>query len=216
MASATDEEMTRKFRVLQQTLSMHCALRDRYTLWAEGLDLALLGCSVVFCATTFASDEAFRTFAISGDAARSVLGWAAVAAFFLSLASLLLKWKEKSSKHDSASHELTSALALFRDLRDEKGTWPAEKKCDLERAYWDAMENDAPISTRDFSRLKAKHLRNIEINRLIDKNPGCPVVVLRCILLCHSLTKVGRIWHALNRDALNATETASNRPKSVN
>ncbi len=61
VSAISEKELIRQFRVLRQTLSMHAMLRDRYFKLALSIDLVLLACGVIFCATTFALDGNFVT-----------------------------------------------------------------------------------------------------------------------------------------------------------
>ena len=87
----SQRELTRQFRVLRQTLSMHTMLKDRYKKLAVTIDIILLACAVVFCATTFASDDVFSLIGLSPETVRFVLGVASILAFFASLVGFGLK-----------------------------------------------------------------------------------------------------------------------------
>jgi hypothetical protein len=67
------KEIERQYRVLRQTLSMHAMLRDGFAWRAKAVEVLLLVCSVIFCATTFAGDELYRTFNLAPNLGRIVL-----------------------------------------------------------------------------------------------------------------------------------------------
>jgi len=182
-------ELSRKFRVLDQTLSMHTILRDRYAQRALAVDLLLLACSVVFCASAFASDTVLSRFGRPPEEIRYLLRFFSVLAFMLSILSLRVDWKGKSAAHRDAATKMSRAIASFRKYRGADGTWPPESSAELDAIYWEAMHNSAPVPDALFVKLKARHLRKIELSRMLDSNPGCPILLLRLILLCRSLKR---------------------------
>lgn len=182
-------ELTRQFRVLRQTLSMHTMLKDRYKKLAGVIDIILLACAVVFCATTFTSDNVFSLIGLSPENVRFILGVASIFAFFASLVTLRVGWKGKVALHREAEQKLTNALQLFRELRRDDETWPQERSSDLHCAYWEAMKNIIDIPAKKFVGLKSRHLRKVQISKMLDDLPGCPVIVLRLILLYRSIKK---------------------------
>jgi len=189
MSPVSGKELSRQFRVLDQTLSMHTMLRDRYARLALILDIMLLACSVTFCATTFARDEAFTKVGLSSQNVRYVLGIASVSAFFASLVALRVDWKGKSALHRDAVQRLTTVLALFRELHRDDGTWPQDRGAELHQAYWRAMNHIVEVPTGAFVGLKARHLRKVKVSKMLDSMPGCPVFVLRFIVLCRYMKK---------------------------
>jgi hypothetical protein len=183
-------ELDKKLRILDQSLSMHSDLRDRYKRRSLIVDLSLLACSVVFCASAFAGDSALSHFGTKPDLIRYFLRVSSVLAFMLSILSLRIDWKGKSAAHHDATGRLSRALASFRDHRQSDGTWPSESIPRLDDTYWAAMHNSVPIPEADFVRLKARHLRKVELSKMVSSHPGCPVIALRLALLCSSLRQL--------------------------
>jgi len=189
MASVSGKELCRQFRVLKQMLSIHAILRDRYSWRALFIDIILLACSVIFCATTFARDDVFTYLGFSPRDVRYVLGIASIFAFFASLVALRSDWKGKSARHKDAGQKLGKVLSLFREYRKEDGSWPQDRMADLHRAYWEAMNNIVEVPDRLFVALKSRHLRKVELSKMSDLNPGCPVLVLRLVLFFRTITR---------------------------
>ena len=182
-------ELDRKLRVLDQTLSMHTTLRDRYTRRALIVDSLLIACAVVFCASAFATDAALARFGATPEHVRFFLRASSVLAFMLSIISLRIDWKGQSANHGDAAAKMSRALAVFRNNRDEDGAWKQGCAAELDSAYWEAMNNSAPIPSNTFVKLKASHLRKLELSKMLDSNPGCPVFWLRLSLLSSSLRR---------------------------
>lgn len=188
----SQSELTRQFRVLRQTLSIHTMLRDRYTKFALTVDIILLACAVVFCATTFARNEVFAFIGLAAENVRFILGIASILAFFASLVALRVGWKGKAALHQEAEQRLTNVLELFREICRDDETWPEDKSDDLHQAYWDAMKYNVDIPAKKFVGLKSRHMRKVQISKMLDDLPGCPVIVLRLILLFRSIKKAIR------------------------
>src|SRR5579859_5505772 len=117
-------ELTRKLRVLDQTLSMHAILRDRYSRLGLAVDLLLLACAVVFCASAFASDTVL-SYVGSPEKVRYMLRAFSILAFMLSIVSLRVDWKGRSGSHRDSAAKMSRALAVFRNTRLSDGNWPA-------------------------------------------------------------------------------------------
>jgi hypothetical protein len=213
MASLNQNEIDREYRVLKQMLSMHSALRDRYSWVATSVDLILLGCAVIFCATTFAWSGTFIALGLSLSKVRLVLGIASVAAFLGSLVSLRVDWKKKSTRHEDAVAKLTRVLATFRMHRLDDGGWPEDKRLELHRNYWEAADNIVAIPEKKFSRLKAKHLRKVEVSKMLDEIPGCPVTILYLIVLFRSGARAWKKRHTLGQAQGNLPEDDHAAPR---
>ena len=188
-SASRDEETARQFRVLDQTLSMHTFLRDRYACRALSLDVVLLFTAVIFCTTRFVGDDFFVKIGVAANTGKFAVGVAATLAFFASIVTLRVDWKGKSARHGEAVQKLTNLTSLFRKLRLQDGTWPPDKRDELHRAYWEAMGGIVQVPAAQFLNLKARHLRKVETSKMLDSAPACPIFVLRLILLKRSLQK---------------------------
>jgi hypothetical protein len=177
-------ETERQYRVLQQTLSAHAALRDGYSAKAKAAEIVLLVCATIFCATTFAGEGVYADLGVSAQTGRLVLGVASVLAFGASLAILVIDWRGSAARHGDAAQKWTAALEEFRRRRLGDGSWPEEERLALNAAYWEADTNSVSIPEKSFNRLKARHLRKVEVSKLLSKYPGCPRPVL--VLMIHA------------------------------
>lgn len=186
---------------------MHTMLENRYKKLAATIDIMLLACAVVFCATTFASDDVFSLIGLLPENVRFILGVASILAFFSSLVALRVGWKGKAALHREAEQKLTNALQLFRELRRDDETWPQERSSDIQCAYWEAMKNIIDIPGEKFVRLKSRHLRKVQISKMIDDFPGFPIFILRQILLFRSIKKLlGRATTAKKAKQIKSTK----------
>lgn len=182
MNSVSNKEMERQYRVLRQTLEMHAMLRDEYSLKATISQILILLCSVVFCATTFASDQLFETLNLSPGISRTLLGIASVTAFAFSLVLMVFDWRGKSAQHREAIARWSAVLEKFRRNRTNERTWPDSIHDSLSKAYWEADRNSIKIPNNRFNGLKSRYLRKVSISKLKSSYPICPRLVLFFIL----------------------------------
>ncbi|MFX0201001.1 MAG: hypothetical protein ACFFCW_33190 [Candidatus Hodarchaeota archaeon] len=151
------------------------------------IDILFLACAVTFCATTFAREELFTRMGLSPGYVHYILGIASIVAFFVSLVALRVDWKGKAARHTDAVQKLTNVLSKFRECRRQDGAWLEDEGPDLHRSYWEAMNNVVEIPSGPFVGLKVRYLRNIELSKMSDSFPGCPLFLLRLILFIRSI-----------------------------
>lgn len=186
MRQVPNNELDRQYRCLRQMISMHSILRDEYHRLGALVDLVLLACAVVFCATTFAHEYIATRLGVSGQVVADVLGVASIMAFLAAIAALVLDWKGKAVRHSDAAKTLTNVLASFKEAWNE-GVYPEEMRTTLSQTYWNAMQSVDSIPDRRFAGLKVRHLRKMEISRTASTMPGCPLIVIRLIVFCRSV-----------------------------
>lgn len=178
-----DGEIQRQYRVIDQTLTMYSVLRDRYARLALLLTLGLFATSIFLCAFTFTPDDILRLFGISEPVARLALALLSALVFFLSIAELCLNWRDKSAQFGQAAEAISRLKALYRSILS-KGTDPtADEFRHLRDEYKRGMDDLPRIPDGVFLRLKAYHLRKVEISKMISARPGHPVWLLRIQLL---------------------------------
>ncbi|NMA30682.1 MAG: hypothetical protein GX941_02595 [Candidatus Methanofastidiosa archaeon] len=213
MQSIADEEMERAYRVIDQSISMHSYLRDRYALGAFLLEVGLLACSVVFCATTFIPDDSFIKIGLLPGMVYFILGVSSILSFFASLVAWRVDWKGKSISHRDAVQKMSQVKSMFRSSYQENKKFSDECKKELLHAYWDANINSIEIPDNMFVKLKLYHLCKIELSKMASNFPGCPFCVLRMILICRSIRDVIR-YYKKSKDPINVS--SGNGAKETN
>jgi hypothetical protein len=146
----------------------------------------------MFCAFTFADSDLLIKLGISAYWFRVALGLASILAFLASLVGLRVDWKGRAANHREAALRLSAILAEFRNYRLADGTWAQSKIDDLRSSYWEVMNNIATIPEKHFLKLKAIHIRKMEISRMLDRSPGCPIVFLRLVLFIKSVRCISK------------------------
>jgi len=182
MTTPAPKETSREYRVAQQTLAMHADLRDQYARLGLGIEILLLAFTALSSTTTFAGDDFYKSMHVAPDTGRLLLGIASAIAFAGSLVLLLLDPRGKAATHADIAAKWSPVVLKFRRYKGQDDTWPADKATELADAYAETCDTCTPIPERKFNRLKSRYLRKIEVSRLKDKHPGCPILVLG--LLC--------------------------------
>ena len=176
--AASARETNRQYRVLQQTMSVHAALRDGYGIRAKATEIALLICAAIFCAVTFAGEGLYADLSVGARTGRLVLGIASVLAFAASLAILVVDWKGSAARHGEAAEKWTAVLEEFRGRRLGIVSWLVEERVAPNAVYRNAGRYSVGIPEKTFNRLNAWHLRKVEVSKLLSKYPGCPRPIL--------------------------------------
>lgn len=175
MTSLVDE-FQRQLRVIDQMVTAHCGLRDRYERLALARDVLVLVLSVGLVATTFGKQSILSLAGLSDAAARLVVGLVSTGVFAATVIELRVRWKERSGAHRLAAKALAELKLVGRSIdpvssRDAAESWLKE----VRRLLKDLPE----IPERQFLRLKARHLRKVEVSKLIGRHPGGSLLLIR-------------------------------------
>jgi hypothetical protein len=176
--AGSETEPERQRRLVDMAVSMHAALRDRYTRLGLGLLLVVLGASALGLAFAFAPGDPKVT-VLSVEAERSIwLGWLALCTFVVTLADLVLDLRGKARERDSAVRALAALKAEYRsaDLADP------DDAARLAARYAAVTDAVPPIPERRFLALKAAHHRKVELSKIVSARPGIRTVRARWIL----------------------------------
>lgn len=187
----------------RQLVAMHHALRDKYRFRARVSDAVLLSASLVFCATTFASDYIFEVVGIAPRLAKAGLGFASVASFGASVVMLIVDWKGAAARHADAALTWSRVVSLFREYRNGDGTWPEDFANTLNEKYWEASHNAASIPDKSFNSLKAEYLKKVAVSERMQSAPGAPMWLIVLLVRCSgSLAALRSEWgrNGVNRE----------------
>lgn len=166
-------EIDRQRRLVDQSTTAHSILRDRYRRRSTIMTCSLLTSSVLATAFAFASGDA-SVEVLGFSALRStVLGWFAVVTFAATLVDMVLDWRGIAQRHDDAVRQLAS---LKMEYRTAPSPGEEEQERDrLSQRYQVVMDSIAPTPDSEFNSLKSKHLRKVEISKILSSNPGMTV-----------------------------------------
>ena len=167
---AQGEESLRQARLVDQAASMHAALRDRATHATTSITVVLLSASIFSVAFAFAgNDPEVELLGITASRA-TWLGVLAILTVCGSTADLVSDRRGAARVHDGAVRLLADLKSAYRSLDPAEA--PAAREIRLTSRYQDVMAQLPPIPERRFNQLKARHLRKIEISRILSENPG--------------------------------------------
>jgi hypothetical protein len=174
-------EFERQCRVVDQMITAHSTLRDRYARYGLSQDVLVLLLSTGLVATALVDPGGWSALGITPEVGRIAMAIIAISVFASTVVDLRVRWKEKSGAHGLAARTLAELKANARLINAEAspeaaGEWTTE----VRRALVGLPE----ISESQFLGLKARHVRKIALSKLIDQHPGGSLLVLRAVLYC--------------------------------
>jgi len=188
-------ELKHHYRVIDMMLTAHCKLRDINSRKAMLIDLMLLGSSIVLCAMVFFDSGILIQFQINPQVVRLSIGICSVVVFFISLITLRVDWKGQSRNHTEAATLLARCKGKCRRIlkSDAKPTDEDISSICNECSLMFRMIPEIPEAK--FLKLKSLHKRKIEISKMVDNNPGCPIFALKFKLCCNGLARIFKDMH---------------------
>ena len=167
-----ETEQERQFRVVDQMLTMHSLLRDRYIRWSRLLDYSILGSSVMLNAFVFSGDDTYLLFGVAPSQGRLLVSVVSVFVLVVSLVAVSANLSERGRTHQNAVTELANLKAEGR--RPDGGELKSFNK---------VMATIPPIPDRLFNHLKSKHVAKVALSQMISEFPGAPVWILKLKLI---------------------------------
>ncbi len=191
MTDLAKPDFERRRRILDMMLTMHSVLRDRYERRSTGLTLLVMGLSILATGVAFISDSAIVTIGPITARVQVWVGMLTCVIFLLSIVELLVEWRRRAWAHGEAARNLGDLKAQFRHVHPEGGVVHSE--VDLLGEYDETMDAlnalRVPIPEAKFNRLKARHLRKVEISRRISAQPQRPAFLHRIDLFRQGLQR---------------------------
>jgi len=176
------EEFHRQRRLVDQMMTMHALLRDRYRRRRLSLLLGTLALAVLGAGFAFASNAGRVTIAGISGRRDTWLGVLSLAILFLTVTDLVTDWAGRSREHKQAVSSLARLKAEFRDVPSPVATTDVPPPT-LAVRYNDTMDSLPGIPERAFNPLKARHLRKVAVSRQLSASPGAPawLIMVRVI-----------------------------------
>ena len=173
------EENERQYRSIDQLLSMHSLLCERYVRRAFILNTAQIGISLLLCGFAFVADEVLLSLGLEPARGRFFLGIIAVIVLLLSITEFRVDWKAVGSTHREATRNLAELKAKYRKAYSESAGGDCEKNARLTVEYEKLMAHLPPIPEKYFIHLKANHRFKLILSQQVGRNPKAPVWFLR-------------------------------------
>jgi hypothetical protein len=189
MADFSYDEYRRRLGIVDMMLSAHSILRDRNERRSTGLTLLIMGFSIAATGVAFISGEPDASIGPFTARVQVWVGLLTCVIFFLSLLEMLVEWRRRAWTHDEAAQRLADLKATFRRARRDGQV--VHSDVDLLDAYDQVMEALGALRVRipeaQFNRLKAKHLRKIEVSKRTSARPERPAWLHRLDLFREGL-----------------------------
>jgi len=163
-------ELKRQERLVDQGLTMQARLRDRDRLVGTILLCSLLIASLIGVAFAFAGSGVSVTLVGISAARATWVGWLTVAIVAVTLIELVVDTRGAAQRRADAVRILGALKAEYR-VPPPVGEEVARAERMGER-YSQAMGTIPPVPERSFNRLKAAHLRKVEVSKLLSEKPG--------------------------------------------
>lgn len=173
------DELEHQFRVVDQLISMHCMLRDRYERRALLMDIVQLVISVILAATVFMEPTRLG---LTPRIANIVIGSSSLTLFSLALVSLRVGWKEAAGRYAQSGKILSELKGQCRELRYEPAEANAERIQAVCAECRKVLPTLPPVPEGDFIRLKVNHQRKAALSKMISEHPTASVWLMRLIL----------------------------------
>lgn len=183
------EEAERQHRVIDMMLTMHSVLRDRYKQRELIISTVLLCSSFIIVAGIFINPGILDKIRIDPNTVGRIVKICSLIVFLAVLIEVKVDWRGKAQRHEGAYKALqklkvnSKEILVDYNLTDEQ----VKDKWLLINA---TLNEQFAIPERKFNKLKALHLRKVNLSKMNSAHPGCPIFVLELILLCRSIIKV--------------------------
>jgi hypothetical protein len=169
MSCSPKEENERQYRLIDQLLTAHAKLRDRFSRRCRVLNILLLALAIILNAFVFASDDSLQVLFGRPAEAKVWIGVVSVILLILVVVQFLVDWEGRSRSHREAVQRLGQLKASYREAHGSD-----EKYEQLTREYALTMEMLPPIPEKSFNKLKADHKFKRLVSRELDAHPGIP------------------------------------------
>ncbi|MCY4558461.1 MAG: hypothetical protein OXF79_19210 [Chloroflexi bacterium] len=171
VVSRREDEGERQYRLVDQLLSMHSLLRDRYRLLSFFLNSLQIAASLFLCALAFVGDDVLQAAGLFPPRTRLALGLGALAVLIIAIAEYRVDWKAAGSRHGEAADRLGRLKALYRRNQAQENADDLETQEAQTEAYERTMSILPPIPERRFNRLKAHHLFKRALSDRLSESP---------------------------------------------
>jgi hypothetical protein len=167
---ADQEEIRRQRRLVDQAISMQSALRDWDRAFGTLLVCVVLIGSLIGVAFAFAGGG--QTVSIVGIRAQRVtwLGWLAVIIFAITLVELVLDPRGAGRRRAQAVRALGALKGEYRTTVTAGQAHETAER--LSQRYEAVMSSIPEVPEPLFNRLKAAHLRKVEVSKILSDKPG--------------------------------------------
>ena len=170
-------------KVIDMMITMHSVLADRYARRSKILEVAMFTVSIVLISFVFLDPAVLSYFHLKSETARITTGLSSILIFLMSILLLIVDWKGKSVQHRDGFNTLVKLKNEWRDTLvnfeeiDKRNLREFTNKSSL------ITSQLAPIPDSCFNTLKSYHYKKVELSKMISKNPGSTIFILKLKIL---------------------------------
>jgi len=165
------QENQRQYETIDQSLTMHSALRDMYARRAFWLNTIQIGTSLVLCVFALAGDAVFVELGFVPELARFGLGLCSVIVLLISITEFRVDWKTIGSLHAQAARDLAKIKVQYRRVYNSTLGRDSKSNALLTTQYERTVVSLPPIPEKHFSQLKARHQFKRILSQRLSNNP---------------------------------------------
>lgn len=184
-------ENEREYRLIDQLMTAHAVLRDRYCRRGRALSVLLVSLSLGLNAFVFTTEDLLKRIFLGYISEPKIfVGFISVGLLILSIIGIRVDWEGRSRSHAEALERLGRLKARYREARASEPN--PETQTELSKEYARTMELLPPIPEQLFARLKACHQFKRLLSRELDSHPGVPAWILALRLRWRSIRDMNR------------------------
>lgn len=173
-AESSRKENERQYHVLNQMLTAHSMMRDRYGRRSMVLKVCMFCSSVAVGGFAFVDEKLFKVVGLTPESVKLAVGIASMFVLALSVVELLVGWERKAALHEEAAKRLAALKLRYRQAHTKHRGENARVNEGLTRE-WDRLnENLPPIPDHQFVRLKHRHHVKRQLSELAELNRQVP------------------------------------------
>jgi hypothetical protein len=178
----TRSELLRIVRISDMLITGHSNLRDSFKKRGLILDCLVIASSVWLTATVFIEPQLGLSLTPFHLNPQIWIGLLSVVTLFLSVVQLRVDWKGRADAHQRSAELYSRVKSSARRLIQLASPITSEMAKETLSQYDLSSDLGCAIPESEFVRQKKKHLTKIMISRLLDRNPGASISILRAII----------------------------------
>lgn len=168
------KENERQYHVLNQMLTAHSTMRDRYGRRSMALKVCMFCSAVAVGGFAFVDEKLFKVVGLTPESVKLAVGIASLFVLALSVIELLVGWERKAALHEEAAKRLAALKLRYRQTHSKYWGGNTRVNEGLTREWERLNENLPPIPDHQFVRLKHRHHVKRQLSELAELNRQVP------------------------------------------
>lgn len=170
-------EFDRQRRLVDQQLTCHSIMHDKYRRLAFSMQVTLLVASLFLAALVFVSEADWKEIGLNAIAMKWTMNVLSLIVLSLSIVEIIVDWKGVARLHSEAKKRLFQLKMQYRAVLFD--TLTLEQASSLSADYELTMGGLPQIPDNKFLKYKAIHKRKVCLSKQIDARPFASIWILR-------------------------------------